>query len=100
LVVLAWSTARRGASEATIAAVIGSYAYNITMTLGAAALIHPLIIGQIGRLHVPFLLMLGALGFVIGLAVPNKRLGRAAGVVLIVSYVLFIGYVLWHARII
>jgi cation:H+ antiporter len=78
LVALAWSTARRGASEASIAAVIGSYAYNMTMTLGAAALIHPLIISHVGRSHMPLLLMLGALGLVIGLAVPNKQVGRAA----------------------
>jgi len=39
LVVLAWSSARRGISDAVVAAVIGSYAYNATMTLGAAAVI-------------------------------------------------------------
>lgn len=100
LVVLAWSTARRGASEASIAAVIGSYAYNMTMTLGAAALVNPLVVGQAWRLHGPFLLMLGSLGLVIGLAIPNKQIGRAAGAVLIVSYALFVGYVLWQARVI
>jgi len=42
LVVLAWSTGRRGMSEAVVAAVIGSYAYNATMTLGAGALARPL----------------------------------------------------------
>ncbi|MDE3063611.1 MAG: sodium:calcium antiporter [Acidobacteriota bacterium] len=100
LVVLAWSTARRGASEASIAAVIGSYAYNMTMTLGAAALVRPLVIRQAGRLQGPFLMMLGSLVLVIVLAIPNKQMGRAAGALLIVCYVLFIGYVLWHAHII
>lgn len=100
LVVLAWSTARRGASEASIAAVIGSYAYNMTMTLGAAALVRPLVIRQAGRLHGPFLLMLASLGLVIGLAIPNKQIGCAAGAALIVSYAFFIGYVLCHAHII
>ena len=33
---LAWSSARRGISDAVVAAVIGSFAYNATMTLGAA----------------------------------------------------------------
>src|SRR5205807_7431818 len=37
LVVLAWSASRRGISEAVVAGVVGSYAYNATMTLGAAA---------------------------------------------------------------
>ncbi|MDQ2728995.1 MAG: sodium:calcium antiporter [Actinomycetota bacterium] len=36
LVVLAWSASRRGAAETVIAAVVGSFAYNATMTLGAA----------------------------------------------------------------
>ena len=97
LVVLAWSTARRGASEASIAAVIGSYAYNTTMTLGASALVHPLVIRQSWLLHRPLLLMLGSLGLLIGLAIPNKQIGRAAGVLLIVSYAFFISYVLWRA---
>jgi cation:H+ antiporter len=33
LVVLAWSTSRRGASQAAVAGVVGSFAYNMTMTL-------------------------------------------------------------------
>jgi Ca2+/Na+ antiporter len=41
LVVLAWSAARRGISEAVVAGVVGSYAYNATMTLGAAAVVRP-----------------------------------------------------------
>ncbi len=44
LIVLAWSTARRGATEAAIAGVVGSFAYNVTMTLGAVALAKPLTI--------------------------------------------------------
>lgn len=34
LVVLAWSASRRGAAEIVIAGVVGSFAYNMTMTLG------------------------------------------------------------------
>src|SRR2546423_13543001 len=41
LVVLAWSAARRGASEAVVTGVVGSFAYNVTMTLGAGALARP-----------------------------------------------------------
>lgn len=37
LVVLAWSAARRGISDAVVAAVVGIVAYNATMTLGVAA---------------------------------------------------------------
>jgi cation:H+ antiporter len=38
LVVLAIAASRRGATEVVVAAVVGSFAYNATMTLGAAAL--------------------------------------------------------------
>lgn len=79
LVALAWSTARRGASEASIAAVIRSYAYNMTMTFGSAAQVRPLVIRQAGRLHGPFLLMFGSLALVIVLAIPNKQIGARQG---------------------
>jgi cation:H+ antiporter len=44
LVVLAWRAARRGAPEAAVAAVVGSFSYNVTMTLGAAAITRPLLL--------------------------------------------------------
>jgi cation:H+ antiporter len=94
LVVLAWSTARRGASEAAIAAVVGSFAYNTTMTLGAAAVIHPLALHQAVQMHVPFVLMLASLGLVIALALRRRELGRSIGATLLVSYGMFVCYVL------
>lgn len=48
LVVLAWAAARRGISDAVVAAVCGSFAYYATMTLGAAALVRPLRIADAG----------------------------------------------------
>jgi cation:H+ antiporter len=87
LVVLAWSAARHGASEAAIAGVIGSFAYNVTMTVGAAALVRPLVLHEAAQLHGPLLLMLGALGLVILLAAPKRQLGRAAGFALLTAYV-------------
>ncbi len=90
LVVLAWSAARRGASEAVVAGVVGSFAYNVTMTLGAGALAAPLRIANAASLHVPWLAMLGALGLVILLAAPTGRLGRMAGVILLAAYPVFI----------
>jgi len=42
LLVLAWSAARHGASEAAIAGVVGPFAYNVTVATGAAALVRPL----------------------------------------------------------
>jgi cation:H+ antiporter len=90
LVVLAWSAARRGASEAVVAGVVGSFAYNVTMTLGAGALARPLAIVDAAGLHRPWLAMIAALGVVILLAAPKGRLGRMAGVVLLAAYPLFV----------
>jgi cation:H+ antiporter len=67
LVVLAWSASRRGASEAVVAGVVGSFAYNVTMTLGAAALARPLILRDMYHLHLPLIAMLASLVFVIAL---------------------------------
>jgi cation:H+ antiporter len=90
LVVLAWSAARRGASEAVVAGVIGSFAYNVTMTLGAGALARPLAIMDATRLHAPWLAMLAALCVVVLLAAPMGRLGRRAGIILLSAYPLFV----------
>ena len=60
-----------------IAGVFGSFAYNVTMTIGAAALVRPLILHQATQLYVPLLLMLAALGMVIFLAAPKQQWGAA-----------------------
>lgn len=89
LVVLAWSSARRGISEAVVAAVVGSFAYNATMTLGAGALARPLVLVDAASLHLPWLLMLASLGAVL-LAGARGQITRSGGVVLLASYPIFI----------
>lgn len=96
LVVLAWSTARRGATEAAIAGVVGSFAYNVTMTLGAAAIVRPLSIVDASLLHFPLLVMMGALVFVIALALTTGSLGKLAGALLVAAYPVFIVALLIH----
>lgn len=91
LVVLAWSSARRGISDAVVAAVVGSYAYNATMTLGAAAVITPLGISDASLLHLPMLGMIGSLVLVLGLSHRDGRLTRSDAAALLVGYALFIG---------
>ena len=93
LVALAWSSARRGISTAVVAAVVGSFTYNVTMTLGAGALARPLAITDAASLHVPWLAMLASLGLVLVLAFPSKELRRRSGVVLLAVYPLFVGWV-------
>jgi len=94
LVVLAWSAARRGVSEAVVAGVAGSYAYNVTMTLGAGALASPLSIADARGLHGPWLAMLAALGLVVALAARKGRLDRTDGMVLLAAYPVFVVAVL------
>jgi cation:H+ antiporter len=93
LVVLAWSTARRGKGEAAVAAVMGSFAYNVTMTLGAGALARPLAILDAGALRLPWLMMVGALALALGLALPRRELRRGAGILLLAAYLAFLALV-------
>ncbi len=90
LVVLAWSAARRGASDVLVASVVGSFAYNATMTLGGAAVAHPLRLQNVSSLHVPLIMMIGALVLVLALALPRRRLSRLSGVILLCAYPLFV----------
>lgn len=93
LVVLAWSTGRRGAGEAAVAAVMGSFAYNVTMTLGAGALARPLAVLDAPALRLPWLSMLGALALALGLALPKRELRRKAGILLLAAYPGFLALV-------
>jgi cation:H+ antiporter len=94
LVVLAWSAARRGISEAVVAGVVGSFAYNVTMTLGVAALVRPLRLTDDSALRVPSVAMIGALGFVILLTLRRGRLARSHGIALLAAYPIFIAIAL------
>ena len=94
LVVLAWSAARRGVGEAAVAGVVGSFAYNATMTLGAGALARPLELTDATVLRVPWLAMIAALVLVVALAWGRDHIDRARGVVLLVAYPVVIGALL------
>ncbi len=90
LVILCWSAARQGATEVVVAGVVGSFAYNVTMTLGAAALIRPLVITDATLLHKPAIAMLIALVLVILLATPKKQISQGAGWFLLAAYPVFL----------
>jgi cation:H+ antiporter len=90
LVVLAWSSARRGLTTAVVAGVIGSFTYNVTMTLGAGALARPLNIVDANQLHAPWLMMVASLVVVLLLAHRTRRLDRTAGIALLALYPVFV----------
>lgn len=83
---LAWSASRRGAPEIVIAGVVGSFAYNMTMTLGAAALARPLALADTTSLHRPLTAMMASFIVVVFLAVVRKRIDRLAGGLLLAAY--------------
>ena len=94
LVVLAWSAARRGITEAVVAGVVGSYAYNATMTLGVAAVVRPLRIDDPSLLRLPMVAMVLALVAVVALGARRRTLGRRDGTVLLVAYPAFVALAL------
>jgi cation:H+ antiporter len=86
LIVLAAAAGRRGMPETVLASVVGSFAYNVTMTLGAGALARPLQVLAADQLRLPLLALLGALVAVLALARPTGRLSRPAGALLLAAY--------------
>jgi cation:H+ antiporter len=90
LFALAWAAMRRGVSEIAVAGVIGSVAYNATVTLGVAALIRPLAVTGI---LVPAIAA-GVFPLALLAAAPRGRLGRTAGTVLVVAYAVWVTVVL------
>lgn len=90
LFALVLAAARRGATELAVAGVVGSAAYNATVTLGAAALVTPL---RAGPMLAP-----AVLGAALPLAVAGMslrgRLGRPAGLALLGSYAAYVVLVL------
>jgi cation:H+ antiporter len=90
LVVLAWSASRHGVTDAVIAGVVGSYAYNMTMSLGVGALVAPISIDDADLLHAPLVVMLGLLAVTIGLAARERRLDRRNALVLFAGYPVFV----------
>jgi cation:H+ antiporter len=97
LVVLAWSSARRGISEAVVAGVVGSFAYNATMTLGAGALARPLTLTDAGQMRPAWIAMNGSLALVLVLGA-RGRISRPAGIMLVAAYPVFVLFTLVAVR--
>jgi len=90
LVVLAWSASRHGVSDAVVAGVVGSYAYNMTMSLGVGALVAPISLNDSNLLHAPLIAMLALMLLAILLTVRRDALGRREAVVLVAGYPVFV----------
>ncbi|MFV0257393.1 MAG: sodium:calcium antiporter [Acidimicrobiales bacterium] len=94
LVVLAWSAGRRGITDAVVAGVVGSYAYNLTMSLGVGALVAPIAVTDAAILRPPFIAMTALLAAALALSTRGDRLDRRSGWILIAAYPVFIAVAL------
>ena len=92
MVVLSIVPVLKGHPELTIGGVVGSYAYNLTLTLGVAALVSPLSVGD-EPVFVPLGFMLGLLLLLL-LLMRSGRLGRASGLLLLAIYALYLALTL------
>ncbi len=90
LVVLAWSASRHRVTEAVIAGVVGSYAYNMTMSLGVGALVAPISIDDRYILRAPLVVMLALMTLAILLAVRHDALDRRDAALLVAGYPIFV----------
>jgi cation:H+ antiporter len=78
----------KGHPELTLGGIIGSCAYNVTLTLGVAALVAPLAVGE-APVAVPLAFMLGLLLLLLVL-MGRGRLDRASGALLLGAYVAYV----------
>lgn len=91
LVALVWAASRHDVPELAVAGVVGSAAYNATLTLGAAALARPLAVP--GRMALAAVVA-AALPVAVVLAARHRWLGRRAGLGLLGGYVGWVAVVL------
>lgn len=90
LLALVWAAARHHVTEVALAGVVGSAAYNATVTLGAAALIAPSRAAT-GATTAAFV----SAGLLAALALwPRPRLPRVAGAALVAGYLAYVVIVL------
>jgi cation:H+ antiporter len=94
LVALAWSSSRRGITDAVVAGVVGSYAYNVTMSLGMGALIDPITITDSGLVRSPYIAMFALMTLALGLSAGSDRLDRRHGWILLAAYPAFVAVAL------
>ena len=92
MLALVWSAHRRGIGEVALAGVLGAIAYNATVSLGVAALVRPLELGNDVALRAVAGVVVTAMGLVV--LASGRRIGRALGATLVAAYLLSITLVL------
>lgn len=91
MIALGVSAARKGGSDILVGGIIGSFAYNLLVTLGLAAVVRPLPVApELTRLALP--IMVAAHLVLLGL-IWRGRMGRVAGALFVVAYVAYLALV-------
>lgn len=91
MLALVWSARRRGMPEIALAGTLGAIAYNSTFSLGLAAVVRPLEVGdQTGIVVVTALVVAST----VGLALHRGPVRRWVGGVLIVAYAVTVAWLL------
>lgn len=91
MLALVWSARRRGVPEIALAGTLGAIAYNATVSLGVAGVVRPLDVGEETSPLIVCVLVVAALALV---AAHRRIVHRAAGGVLIATYVVAVGWLL------
>jgi cation:H+ antiporter len=93
MVALVWAARRRGLSDLVVAGTVGAVAYNATVTLGLAAMVSPLVLGQHN-----VILSVAAVTAVLPLVLLASRrsgiLPPSLGALLVLGYVAAMGFLL------
>ncbi len=92
MLALVWSAQRRGLGEVALAGALGAVAYNATVTLGVAALVHPLHLAATTELVAVAVVVVVALSLVV--ASYGRRLGRLVGGGLVAGYLVTVSLLL------
>lgn len=88
MIALAMKAARKNISEVLVGGIIGSFAYNLLVTSGLAALIHPLPVDL--RLYLIPLVALVVSHVGLLALIWRGHVGRVAGDILLLGYVVFV----------
>ena len=91
MLALVWSARRRGVPEIALAGTLGAIAYNATVSLGVAAVVRPLDVGDPTAVTVVSALVIAAL---VGLAAHRGLVRRWTGVGLIATYAVTVAWLL------
>lgn len=90
MVALVWAARRRGLTELVVAGTVGAVAYNSTVTLGLAALVSPLGLGQHNVIFAVAVLT-AVLPLVLVTGRRSGFLPRSVGILLVAAYVVAVG---------